>query len=195
MRSSSPTADAYVATEDRPNRRPPARAPQPLRRRPRPLLRRSGAGHAADDATRRSPATYPADDSSSGSPGPTAAHSSVCSTSAHEANVRRWIEVVPDSAQAGPVLGRGVPLVVGQVVPREPPVELDHEAVAGDLGDDGRSRDRRHRRSPSMTTRCGSRTHRGRACRRASSASGRTRSRLAASWRRGASPGGCSPGR
>jgi hypothetical protein len=61
------------------------------------LLRGASAGHATDDATRRSPATYPADDSSSGSPGPTAAHSSVCSTSAHEANVSRWIEVVPNS--------------------------------------------------------------------------------------------------
>lgn len=62
-----------------------------------PLLRRPRAGHADDGATRRSSATYPADDSSSGSPGPTAAHSSVCSTSAHDAKVKRWIEVVPCS--------------------------------------------------------------------------------------------------
>jgi hypothetical protein len=91
------TADANMTTEDRPALRRERQCDGGLGVIPSPLLRRPRAGHATEGATRRSPPTYPADVSSSGSPGPTAAHSSVCSTSAHEAKVRRWIGVVPCS--------------------------------------------------------------------------------------------------
>jgi hypothetical protein len=91
------SADAQAARDDSPPVGRQPRGDDVLRLVPGSLLGRPSAGHAADDVTSHSSATYPADDSSSSSPGPTAAQSTVCSTSATEEKVSRWIAVVPCS--------------------------------------------------------------------------------------------------
>jgi len=57
------------------------------------------------------------------------------------ANVRRWRGQGPEGGEGSAVFGSGVALVRGEAVAGVGGVELAHEAVAMDLGDDGRGGD------------------------------------------------------